>query len=311
MTKGGQIEESELELKFIHSLRKYVDKQDDERWSFSESKENGIIIYHLSIPTLDGSVAYLIRPQVSLGETHGVKESTRTDFYFTCVKVVKGDIIIDEGYELEAYKDLAIYMDGYTFHASKQHMRFYQDLKIRDAIAETTNIGSWTLSWNDLVKFDEEEKDELFLDERKYRETINKLSRTPLWKRTKQDLLKKINSMDRMLWYLSNSNEDNINTEIGLFAACFQGQFANPSFSEEQAVALLDPKEIVDLSSKELSPDGNFYMLSELTRANELFKSRLFVRLKDFSLLSSINVTDLESIDKDVWEEFWRVYSVL
>ena len=240
-----------------------------------------------------------------------MKETTRTDFYFKCVKVVKGDIIIEEGAELEAYKDLAIYMDGYTFHASKQHMRFYQDLKIRDAIAKTPNIKSWTLSWNDLVMFDEEEKDELFLDERKYREIINRLSMTPLWQSRNRDLPKKKNSLERMLWYLSISNDDNINTEIGLFAACFQSRFATPSFKGEEAERLLDPDELIDSSSKALNPDGNFYMLSELTTANELFKSRVFVRLKDFNLLSSINVKGLESIDKDVWEEFWRIYCII
>ncbi|MBC8343891.1 MAG: DUF1998 domain-containing protein, partial [Bacteroidetes bacterium] len=106
MTKGGQIEESELELKFIQSVRKFVDQKDNTRWSFSELKENGIVIYHLTIPVENGSVSYLIRPQVSIGETHGVMESTRTDFYFQCVKIEKDGKSIEEGPELEAYKDV-------------------------------------------------------------------------------------------------------------------------------------------------------------------------------------------------------------
>jgi len=313
MTKSGQIEESELELKFIHSLKHFADNQEDQRWSFSESKENGIVIYHLSIPTKDGSVTYLIRPQISLGEAQGVKESTRTDFYFKCVKIVKAGQIIEDGPELEAYKDLAVYMDGYTYHASGQHMRFYQDLKIRDAIKDTPNINTWILTWSDLILFEgekeEERRDELFLDETKYRNTINKLSRVPLWKELDRELLKKKNSLERMLWFLSNNKKTT--TEIALFAACFQNQFATPSFSEENVKRLLDPKEMIDSLSKELSPDGNLYMLSELTQSNELFKFRLFIRLKDFNILSSLTISENKEIERDVWEEFWRIYCLL
>ena len=311
MTKSGQIEESELELKFIHSLRSFVENQEDEKWKFIESKENGIVIYHLSLPTTDGQVTYLIRPQISLGEAQGVKENTRSDFYFKCVKVVIGDNVYEEGEAVEAFKDVAIYMDGYTFHASSHHMRFYQDLRIRNAIAETPNISSWTLSWSDIVKFDREEPDGIYLDETKYRNTITTLSRTPIWKGTNKNLLKTKNSLERLLWFLSIDSSDRKKTETGLFAACFQSQFATPSFSEEDANRLLDPDEIINSASKELTKDGNLFMLSELTQANELFKSRIFIKLKDFSLLTSLNVSELDKIDKDIWEEFWRIYCLL
>jgi DEAD/DEAH box helicase domain-containing protein len=159
--------------------------------------------------------------------------------------------------------------------------------------------------------FDKEEKDNLFLNETKYRGTINKLNTTPHWKGANKELLKTRNSLERMLWQLSISSDDSTKAETGLYAACFQSIFATPSFSEENAKRLLDPDELVDNTSKELSPDGNFYMLSELTQANELFKSRVFVRLKDFNLLSSLNAEKLSEIKKDVWEEFWRLYCLL
>ncbi|MBU2554054.1 MAG: DUF1998 domain-containing protein [Bacteroidetes bacterium] len=310
LTKNGQIEESELELKFIQSLRNFAGNQEDEKWSFAQSKEEGTVIYHLTLPTADGSTTYVIRPQISLGKAQGVAETTRSDFYFKCVKVIHGEDSFEEGPELEAFKDIALYMDGYTFHASNQHMRFYQDMKIRNAIAETPNIRPWVLSWSDLKLFDDQQTDGLFLDENKYRETLHKLSKVPLWKSTKKELIKQRNSLERMLWYLCNSNDDQLTIQVGAFAAAFQTRFATPSFTEEEASKLLNPENLIDNTSKSLNPEGSFFMLSELTTANELFKSRIFARLYDFKLLSSINVSPLNKIEKDVWEEYWRVYCI-
>ena len=52
---------------------------------FKEFKEDGIQVYQLTLPINNGSVTYLIRPQVSLGEKDGVEISTRTDFH---IKVI-------------------------------------------------------------------------------------------------------------------------------------------------------------------------------------------------------------------------------
>jgi len=312
MTKGGQIEESELELKFIQSLRKYVERQEGQQWSFNEVKENGIVIYDLSIPSNGGKVTYLIRPQISLGEVHGVTENTRTDFYFKCVKIEKNGEIIVEGSDVEAYKDLAVYLDGYTYHASGKHMRFYRDQKIRNAINETPDISTWILSWTDVENFDNGIQDILYLNEIKYTDAIQKLKRTPHWTKLNKTLLKTRNSFERMLWFLASSNDDQVKTEIGLYAACFQNRFAQPSFSEEEAQRLMDSNEIIDFSALFHPLDGNLYMLSELTTSNELFKTRVFVRLKDFNILSSLNVeAKLDEIERDVWEEFWRIYSLI
>lgn len=79
--------------------------------------------------------------------------------------------------------------------------------------------------------------------------------------------------MERLLWKLSSSNDDDIITQVGIFAACFQSHFALPSFEEAAAQRLLNPDELIDSSAKHLDPGGNLYMLSELTSANELFKS--------------------------------------
>ena len=50
------------------------------------------------------------------------------------------------------------------------------------------------------------------------------------------------------------------------------------------------------------------YLLSDLSQANELFKLGISVRLKDFDILSELEVEQLDSIDKEEWEKFLRLY---
>ena len=79
------IEESELESKFIYAIKNYVEIHPQKNLKFKELKEDGIQVYKLTLPINNGSVTYLIRPQVSLGEKDGVEISTRTDFH---IKVI-------------------------------------------------------------------------------------------------------------------------------------------------------------------------------------------------------------------------------
>ena len=52
-------------------------------------------------------------------------------------------------------------------------------------------------------------------------------------------------------------------------------------------------------------------MKADITEANELFKSRVFVRFKDFNVKSNVVASEIKEIDKATWEEFLRIYSLL
>ena len=56
----------------------------------------------------------------------------------------------------------AIFLDGYAFHAQAPNMRFYGDKEKRDGIRDslTHRLYSWTLTWDDILLF-ENEKDDL------------------------------------------------------------------------------------------------------------------------------------------------------
>jgi DEAD/DEAH box helicase domain-containing protein len=60
----------------------------------------------------------------------------------------------------------AIFLDGYAFHAQAPNMRFYGDKEKRDGIRDslTHNLYSWTLTWDDILLFENEKEDSLDLN---------------------------------------------------------------------------------------------------------------------------------------------------
>jgi DEAD/DEAH box helicase domain-containing protein len=311
LTKNGMIEESELELKFRYSLEKYANKREDEGYLFIEQKENGIYVYFLTLPIKNGKITYKITPQLNLGEVHGVSEDTRTDFYIKCIQLERNGEIIEDVDELMAFKEVAIYLDGYTYHASEKHMRFYKDLAIRDAINSTPNIKSWSLSWSDVLIFEAENEenqiDELFVNKNRYNKSIKKLKRIPAATKLNAGLLETKNSIERLLWYLQNSNSSKTTSEIGLLALSFQEEFGAKAYSSASAEKLLKGELNVEIEQ----PNGDSYLLSDLTQANELFKLKVLARLKDFDVLSKLEPQQLSKINKQEWEIFLRLYSIL
>ena len=118
------------------------------------------------------------------------------------------------------------------------------------------------------------------------------------------------NSIERLLWFLANSNSLELSSEIGHFFAAQQDNFKKYIFEESTVSKLLNVNELID-NSKRVNPGPNTYMKSDVTDANELFKSRIFVRFKDFEVQSNIVASEIKEIDKSKWVEFLRLYTLL
>ena len=313
LTKTGMIEESELESKFIYALKNYATKHLDKNLVFDEVKENGILTYRLKLPIEGGDITYAIRPQINLGEKDGITLSTRTDFLIKCIQIEKNGEVINDIDTLLAFKEIAIYLDGYTYHASEKHMRFYEDIVIRDAISETPNIVPWSLSWSDVILFENDEDkintDNLHVDDLRYRKSIQAVNSFPMSQKLDKGLIKAKNSIERLLWFLANSNSLNMNSEIGHFFAAHQDNFNKFIFDERAVLKLLDVNETIQ-NSKSANPGPNVYMKSDCTEANELFKSRVFIRFKDFEVKSNLVADEVKQVDKGIWEEFLRLYTI-
>ena len=308
LTKTGMIEESELESKFVYSLKNYIEIHPQKNMKFKETKEDGIQVYILTLPIKDGEVTYLLRPQVSLGERDGVEISTRTDFLFKCIGLTRNGQTITDIDELMSFKDMSIYLDGYTYHASKEHLRFHDDIDIRESIGKTPNIRHWSLSWTDVVLFEKGEQDNLYFDKKKFKQTQRLIDQLPSSKEVNKNISDCQNSIERLLWVLSNS--ENPKQSIGYYFSLFQ---------EEPGKNLI-PK---DLTDKFHSHDDNFsfdssvkpspdtFMFSGVTTSTELYKSRVMVRMKDLEPSVSFKIYKPENINKQEWEEFLRLYNLL
>ena len=308
LTKTGMIEESELESKFIYAIKNYVEIHPQKNLKFKELKEDGIQVYKLTLPINNGSVTYLIRPQVSLGEKDGVEISTRTDFYFKCIELVRNGQIINDLDELMSFKDMSIYLDGYTYHASKEHLRFYDDIDIRESIGKTPNIRHWSLSWSDVLNFEKGEKDNLFIDKTKYRGTLKLIDQLPVSKNTDKGLVNCNNSIKRLLWVLSTEGE--MTKSVGYQLSLFQ-EVAGKHLISVNDVDSFHSYDTAFEFNKDVKPLPDTYMLSGTTMSCELFKTRVMVRMKDLEPSLSFKLFKPESINKQEWEEFLRVYNLL
>lgn len=134
MTKGkdvsGLIDEligSELEKKFIEWLR----MQDG--FVLENRPVNGKKGFLLQT----GDVAWEIEPQRAEYGGHDCKGGTVTDFTFIPLRRSQS-------------RPIALYLDGFAYHGSKEHNRVSADLKIRERLRLEDNYIVWTLTWDDL-----------------------------------------------------------------------------------------------------------------------------------------------------------------
>lgn len=311
LTKSGMIEESELEKKFIFALQKFALSKRTEGFDFEEFKEGGINTYKIKIPTSKGSVTYIIRPQKELGQVDGINENTRTDFLFKCTEVEENGEPITDIDIIQSFKSVALYLDGYTYHASDKHMRFYDDLRIRRAINATQEFQSWSLSWEDVVLFESHDPgkrlDNLVASQKEYGPALSKISKMPSARRLDQGLLNCVNSIERLIWYLSNSNRPNLQEELGFYFAAFQKDFGKHAFDQTQLDKFLNDCSEVEYSEK---PNKHSIIQSNLTKKTPLFLSCVCVALLDFRGYYSLREENLDEIELFDWKDFLRRFSL-
>jgi len=94
-----------------------------------------VVNYRLKLAAGAYVVSYVIRPQYALGPAQEVPYNTRADFFITLAGIEKDGRPVNDAELLNAAKEMAIYLDGYTYHATAENFRFPDDLKKRAAIA--------------------------------------------------------------------------------------------------------------------------------------------------------------------------------
>ncbi|KAB7726632.1 DEAD/DEAH box helicase [Rudanella paleaurantiibacter] len=321
----GQIEESELEDRFVRSLQKRLGAN-----QFEAVQEGGVVCYRFTVADGANSFGYFMRPQVELGPSQGVRLLTRTDFLLTCTTATLNGKQLTDKERLQIPR-MAIYLDGYQFHATAQNPRFRNDVARRNAVAETGQYQVWTLTWQDLERFDaglvtpgldgqapppETIQDELFrrLKQDGFTKTTTSLIQLcapkayqPIWQAR--------NNMERLLCLLAYPLRDNHQQgSWSLLLACYQAQLFSPSFdtpSAHRVATFTEPLTMQPpyIRGKAQLTDG--YMLANLWPDNTLFQSRLLVNLSGQPPLTGLRETaGSDDLDRADWQAFWWIHNL-
>lgn len=160
ISQTGVAEDSELELKFVSALKTICRNND---WEFEKVPDADSYRYDMHIVSDDTDIRYYVIPQFALGGHYGVKNYTVADFQIICMSATINGTSI---HNVDKIPMWSIFLDGYAFHAQSPNMRFYGDKEKRDSIREssTHKLYSWTLTWEDILLFENEKEDSLELN---------------------------------------------------------------------------------------------------------------------------------------------------
>lgn len=318
ITNSGKIEESELEERFIKGLKNYFNLEQQQLlgWEFENYTIDGVINYKLNITNGATKYQYLITPQVNLGKSEGVKFFTRCDHLITCVDIQRNDVSIDSS-ELDKIPAIAIYLDGYQYHATKENNRFKNDLQKRIAINENGRYKTWTMTWEDLNYFEASitnaanDSDELYKRIKTYNSNYLILQRAPNYKSFDDKIKVSKNNVERLIYVLSNIDSDNLlsgRLSKQLFFG-LQSAFLSLPIKRDDAVMQLSSQK-VELKGLEPYKKELCYLFIDGVPLIEDIDFRLFMSLKDHNVVSKIDIPDLSiNYDKKSWEHFWLLFN--
>ncbi|WP_236025571.1 DEAD/DEAH box helicase [Algoriphagus oliviformis] len=314
---SGQIEESELEERFVRSLKILAEQTPE--WELQEIKEDGRVNYILKFKNSSSDLTYHIRPQVVLGPSHGIQFITRTDFLLVCTAASFNG---KEFEDLESIPRIAVYLDGYQFHASEENNRFLNDLEKRQAILASNQYVSWTLTWDDVEKFDsgfipdrEKQLSEDFLFE---------LSKADGFKGSKRIVTQKFGTQDPIKVYETKNNFERLlallrfpipNTNVfnfswGLFFISFQQKWLNPSYRPEKIQEAFFEKEYLDQYALDQKTQNALIPFGGVPK-NDLFEMGVLVHLKKWQPYYRFRIRSAEKIDKGEWNCFWTLFNAI
>lgn len=315
ITNSGQIEESELEERFIRSLRLFA--KNDDRWTFNKRNVQGTINYTLNYESGAGSTfSYHITPQVPLGPANGIEFPTKPDFlFYSTYARLNGEKVED----LQQIPRLAIYLDGYQFHASEDNNRFSQDYRKRQGINFNPEYHTWTLTWEDLEKFDQRfiaERDQINrsdflyrkLEEDGYKDTkkalvcANKKPIIPIYEAQ--------NNMERLLFILEYPIKDEFfKRSWSLYLGMFQKKSFMPSYSPDDLFRAFEGESLDQYCIKNKTLDG--LVIFDAVPQTELFALKTLINVDQHKVISKCEVLEKDKIDKTEWNQFWILYNIL
>lgn len=329
MVGDGGLEESELEERFVHCLKKAADMK---QWGFEILHDNGMRYYKLLIREGDAKRCLMLYPQRWIGPEDGVQYQTRPDFYAVCTEWTVTGANGETQKDCSEIPDIAIYLDGYQYHGSsiEDKIRFFRDIEQRKALRSSMlkNIISWTITWDDLDIWGQENetarKDSLAIDNRKFSDTIsfmtNYMEEECVWNSIPNNMerllhvLGHIETMDNLepsvAHYLMQWNQElgsakhnlsTINTFINQMNVRTQGNIIIP-------IADLQQQDIDEYYSCEAAQDTSSYHTNIALIADNNTSDEEIIPEVIYQIITQPTT---ENLEKDKWNHFWRLYNLL
>lgn len=309
ITNSGKIEESELEERFIKLLSVYAAETEGVR--FTERKDSGTIYYELQFNIGDVEALYWIRPQVVIGPKDGIAYNTRTDFLIVC-----GKYQYKSQDFTEKLKKIAVYLDGYQYHASAEHNVFERDITIRQAIAAHPEYRTWTLTWEDLNLFQKQiEGDNSAIDD------IAKSFKAN-FANNHSKLLQTVRPEEQVNYGAAVNNMERLNSQLfnpqELFTASWFRYLG--SWTPTMLGPSYNPSVFRELLREEL-PYGNYIKENKVRDLNafvpvhhesafDFCKWRILVNIGKAKIIHILQPTSFEEINKEQWWFFWSLFNI-
>lgn len=273
------MEESELEKRFIYALERFVhsDNQTDgtHSWKFTRDDSSYSQLYSLVYDDGTHRISYVIIPQYVLNKSKGVEFHTEPDFLIRPVMMQENDGHQWKDVPFNHLRSIAIYMDGYHFHASANHNVFGKDFRKRQSIEASTQYMSFTLSWADMNLFDDQENNNDSVYLRHANSILPKLGPN-CW-------AEQHNSMRRLLFMLGNVwQAKKIKDQMLMYIVGLQPTLLTSyALFSPQPWASLTVN--IDMANKQLKPVFNVPQ----------------------------NYQSDEGLPEAEWQDFWRVYDLI
>ncbi len=278
LSNDGGLEESELEKSFIYALERFAHNDSQQggthHWAFKRDTSAFREQYTLTFDDGLHKIIYNIIPQYVLDSSKGVAYHTEPDFLIQPVGMSENR---GHGWvEVNFYhlKSIAIYMDGYRYHASGKHNVFAKDFQKRQSIDASTRYTSFTLTWKDMDIFAaEDHRDDTIID--RHNNKILQQLGPNAW-------ITKRNSMERLLHYLGNLWQDKkLKDSLTIYIIGLQANLAPPyTLFKAAPWASIDIK--VDMQKRQLVSD---------------------LKVDD-------DYHPEDGLPMDMWQDFWRAYNL-
>lgn len=279
LSSDGGLEESELEKRFIYALQKFAN--DDSQiggthaWKFKQDTSSYHQQYYLDYDDGVHRISYVIIPQFVLNKSKGVEFHTEPDFLIRPVLLQENDGRGWKEMPFDYLRSIAVYMDGYQYHASSKHNVFAKDFIKRQSIEHSKQFMSVTMSWADMNKFEDTEHKEDSVIDRHNGDLLNKLGKNA-WRDCR-------NSMERLLYVLGYLWEPKkLKDSLLMYMIGLQPSMsASINLFPMQPWASLCVK--VDMTNKTIVPHFEV----------------------------PIDCQPEEGLPEELWQDFWRVYNLV